>query len=541
MITLVLFIILGWYGISEMGVVGEVAWTWMGGTPNGNLAEALPLHKMGPLTAASTRPMESLQLGELSLPLVVNLYTGGIADWPARLLSPLGLQATMSFHLLAGALLIGLVHRFVRLHGSSIAANAAALLLATDWIFIFFRRALGGTELLLQAASLLCLWALWSRRWGGGRHGLVALAVGIGLGLAAKLTFILTLLPMGLAALLTRWDKPRLGPPLPDRWGAVALGLVVPLIPMLVAWSHHLIADLQPIASHDHLSTQFERLHAAFNSGPRPPRESLAALTSWIGQPTSFLSAAWGAEAPGWFSPLRFLGWILIGLGTATAWWNRHETPRLALTRFCSVFLVLQVAATWGIARDLHHLAVATPTLMILAGLSLDILAGHWTPPRSPRRGALVLAGCLPWAWVGTTSVMDTDAALLSIDRPTISANGQAAVVEMLRRQDVRRVITLDYESAGAFDLLAPEIQFQHGWTRILDNRPDALSSLLESAAGAHLLVIRESPAWTYNLRPRALDLARAGAQVGVETAVVDRLPDDAAVLYAVGSQTGLP
>lgn len=102
-------------------------------------------------------------------------------------------------------------------------------------------------------------------------------------------------------------------------------------------------------------------------------------------------------------------------------------------------------------------------------------------------------------------------------------------------------MITLDYESAGAFDLLAPEIQFQHGWTRILDNRPDALSSLLESAAGAHLLVIRESPAWTYNLRPRALDLARAGAQVGVETAVVDRLPDDAAVLYAVGSQTGLP
>ena len=56
-----------------------------------------------------------------------------------------------------------------------------------------------------------------------------------------------------------------------------------------------------------------------------------------------------------------------------------------------------------------------------------------------------------------------------------------------------------------------------------------------------HLLVIPQAPAWTYNLRPREADLERAAAQVGVAMEEVGRLPDDAAVLYAVDSQTDLP
>jgi hypothetical protein len=541
MLALGVYLVLSLGQMTEMGVVGEVAWTWVGGHPNANLALPLPTHTWGPFTAASTRPMASMAFGDFRIPLIVNLYTGGLADWPARLVAPLGFEAISLIHILLGGLLILLVHRFLRIHGSGIAAGTAALLLATDWVFVFTRRALGGTEVLLSAASLLCLWALWSRRWAGGRHGLVALAAGVGLGFSAKLTFGLTLMALALTALLTRRDKPRLRPPLPDRWGPVILALVLPVLPMLVGLAHLWLADLDPLATHDHLATQLDRVWATLKGQPRPARESLAALTSWAGNPVSFLSAAWGAETPSWLSPLRFLGWGLVIAGTGLAWADRDPTPRLALTRFCSVFLVLQVLLIWGIARDLHHLAVATPTLMILAGLSLDTLGGQWAPPRSARRGMVVALAALPWIWVGSHAITDTDDALMSINRPTISRTGQTAVIEMLRRQGATRVITLDYESAGALDIGAPEIEFQHGWTRILADRSTALEALLSTAAGAHLLVIKDAPAWTYNLRPRPADLDAAGARAGVETVAVDRLPDDAAVLYAVDSQTGRP
>ena len=102
----------------------------------------------------------------------------------------------------------------------------AALVLATDWSFLFYKKVLGGTELLLQAAALLCLWALWSRRWGGGRHGLLALGLGVGLGLLAKATFALSLGALVLTALLTRWDRPRLAAPLTEkRIGVEAMDL----------------------------------------------------------------------------------------------------------------------------------------------------------------------------------------------------------------------------------------------------------------------------------------------------------------------------
>ena len=207
-IALVLYLILGLGFIQNMGVVGEVAWTWMKGHADTNPYADLPSHTWGPLTAASTRPMESLSIGNFDLPLTVNAYTSAIADWPARALAGLGANydTTMFIHFLLGGLFIFLFHRFIRIHGSGIAASAATIILSTDWVFVFFRRTLGGTELLLQAALLLCIWAFWSRRWAGGRHGLWAFALGVGIGLSAKLTFILSLLPLMAAAFLLRTD-----------------------------------------------------------------------------------------------------------------------------------------------------------------------------------------------------------------------------------------------------------------------------------------------------------------------------------------------
>jgi len=543
LLILALYMGLGLGLITDMGVVGEVAWVWMEADPIGHHAATPQTHTWGPLTAATTRPVETLQIGSFTLPLAVNFYTGGLADWPARIGASLGLSydGTMILNLIFGGILIALVHRFTRTHGSGIAATAAALLLATDWVFVFFRRALGGTELLLSAASLICLWALWDRRWAGGRHGLTALALGVGLGLTAKLTFVLTLVPLAVTAWILRWDKPKMGPPLPDRWTPMALALLAPMVPLLIGLLHHTQADLPALASHDHWQIQAERVWGTLSGGPRPARESLAALLAWIGDPRAFLGTAWGASAPPWFSPMRFLGWAVIAGGVFTAWRDRDATPRLALARFCSVFLVTQVALIWGVARDLHHLAIATPTLMILAGLSLEALMGQWSPPRSNRRGFLVALVCLPWVILGIHSMSQTDGSLGTIKRPTVSRSGQNALVAMLREQGVTKLVTMDYESAGALDILAPEIEFKHGWSRIAAERKTALGSLLREARGGHLLVVPSAPSWTYNLKPREPDLATAAAQAGAVWEEVDRLPDDAAVLYRVESKKDRP
>jgi hypothetical protein len=111
----------------------------------------------------------------------------------------------------------------------------------------------------------------------------------------------------------------------------------------------------------------------------------------------------------------------------------------------------------------------------------------------------------------------------------------------MLRTQEVKRLITMDYESAGALDILAPEIEFKHGWSRIAAERKTALDSLLNEAKGSHLMVVPSAPSWTYNLKPREADLAKAAELADAVMEEVDRLPDDAAVLYRVESKKDRP
>ena len=542
-IALALYAILGLACIQNMGIVGEVAWSWMDGRASVHHPPTVQTHTWGPLTASSTRPMETITIGEFQLPLMLNTYTGAIADWPARILAALGTgyETTMVFHWALGGLFVFLIHRFLRIHGSGIAASAAALILCCDWVFVFFRRTLGGTEILLQAAALLCLWALWSRRWAGGRHGLAAFTLGVALGLSAKFTFLLSLGALALTAFILRWDKPLLRPPLPDLWGIIVLSLLIPSIPLGVGWIHHAMADIAALPSHDFFGFQMQRVWDTLTGVNHAPRESSAALLAWILNPLSFLSTAWQADVYQGISWPRVLGFILVSAGCWVAWKNPDRTPRIALTRFCSLFLVLQVFLIWLVARDLHHLAIATPTLAIVAGLSIDLLAAEFTPHKSLRRALWVTLGCLPWAWAGISAISQTDDALATIPRPTVSKTGQSGIAQLIQSNDVRTLITLDYESAGALDILAPNVRFIHGWTSITQQRENALEGLLFDAEGSHVLVSPNAPPWRYNLTPQASDLDEAAARAGVALEVVDRLHDDGAVLYAVGSRRDLP
>jgi hypothetical protein len=549
-VALLLYVGLGVATLREVGLVGEVVRTWTDGAPAQVVVATDPWrwadgaasntvgHRWGPLVASQVRPVETLRLGSVSVPLAVNQYTSGLPDWPAQWVYALtgSVGAVLGLHWLLGGLLIVLVHRFLRFHGTDVAAAIAALLLATDWGFLFYRRALGGTEVLLQAAGVLCLWALWSRRWAGGAHGLNALGVGIGLGLLAKLTFGITVVALGLTALLLRRDKPPLRPPLPAQpWLPFLLTMML-VLPLGIAALHHgLAVPVDPhVVSHDFGSAQWARVWNALTGGPTPARESVAALYAWIGDGSVFLETAYGAQHTGSADALRWLGWAPILGGVALAWRDRHPTPHIALLRFAAVFLLLQVGLLWWVARDLHHLAQAAPTLAIVAGLALDRLAGRISPPRSPARARASLIFALPWMIAGVVALWRTDDVLRTVNRPTVTRSGQASVVDMVRRSGVERLVVCDYELAGVLEAFLPEVDVVHGWALASRVRGRAIEPLLTHAAGGHLLSIPAAPAWTYNLKFRRADLEAAASRAGVAVAEVDRPPDGGAVLYTV-------
>lgn len=535
--------------VRGVGVVGEVAIGWSTGRAPEALVETDPDRwadgaasptvgdRRGPLVVSAVRPLVSLQLGDLALPLATNAYTGGPPDWPARLvfLATGSAGAVTGLHVLLGALLLVGVHRFVRQHGTDVAAAVATLLLATDWHFLFYKKVLGGTEILLQGAGILCLWALWSRRWGGGRHGLTALGVGVGLGLLAKSTFGVTLVALGAALLLTRWDRPQVGPPVPrGRWrpvlAVVALTSPLWISALLRAAAPDLPADLR---THDLGGAQWERVLNALRLGRTPVREELGNGLAWAGDPLGFLARAYGVDGGGW-TPWRVVGWAAVAGGVAVAWWDRHPTPRLALLRLTSVFLALQVGLLLLVARDLHHLAQATPTLAVVAGLALDTLSGLRAPPRGPARARLALLLALPWMLGGARTLHATDALVDRVPVPTFTARGQRALLQLVEDAGVERLIVADYETYGVFETLAPGLRVVHAWPLVAREHKAATPAILRRAVGGALLVPAASAPMVYNLRTNAAALEEAAAELGLELRVVGRLPDGQATLYRV-------
>ena len=377
--------------VRQVGLVGEVAIGWGLGRPPAVLLSVDPAiwadgsaipsggSVIGPLVASQVRPIEALHVGPLWLPVAVNSYTGGLADWPARLIFGLtgSLAAVGALHVALGGGLIALAHRLIRTWGGEIAAAITALLLATDAGFLFYRKALGGTELMLMLAGLLCLWGLWSRRWAGGRWALLGFAAGVGLGIGAKITFVITLAALLGAALLTRWDKPALRPPLPRRWWAGGGVVLLLIAPLWITAIHHAfgVPAEGHVLSHDFPGLQIQRVAGFLSAADTPARERWSNLSYWAGNPYAFLAPAYGAKPVAAWGPLRVLAWVVLAAGVALAWRRRVASQKEALIRFLSVYLALQVGLLLLVARDLHHLAQATPTLALLGGLAIERLA----------------------------------------------------------------------------------------------------------------------------------------------------------------------
>jgi hypothetical protein len=517
------YILLSATTVRGAGLVGEVTASWARPSPPVVLARAVSpavnANALGPLVALQTRPTERVVLGPgaqpwAEVPLAVNAYTGGVPDWPARgsraLASAVaeargspdpgavGLAAGRATVVGLGLALLALAHRFLRFHGSEVAASLAAFMLATDWSFVAYRRLLGGTEVLLQAAGLLVLWALWSRRWKGGRHGTVAIALGIGLGLHAKATFVPTLAAMGIAALATRRDRAPMLPPAGVR-PTLLVGIPLLLVsPLLLAAAHHALLDEPLIRSHDTIGMQVGRLGRLASQG----RESLDNLAAFLGHPLSFFSRAYGTVPAPAFSAARTLTFTLAAAGAVLEWRARTPSPSAALLRFLSVAVPLQLILLFAANRDLHHLAQATTMLALLLALGCERLAAVVTPPRSWARAGLAAAMALPACAAGIAELVRTDAVLATGRVGTFTADGQAAVVAMLRRHAVQRLVCSDYEIYGVIEALAPEIEVTHTWGAHSRGERD-LGALRQLAQGGHYLSLRASAPFIYNWRAR--------------------------------------
>ncbi len=502
-LALALYALLAATSGRAVGFVGEVDIGWALREPPmviSSWERDAEVSRLGPLEARATRPVEGLRVGTLYLPLAINSYTGGAADWPGRAASFVGGRAAgVAMHLALGALLLVLAHRFLRFHGTATSAGAVALVLATDWCFVFFKRVLGGTEILLQAAGLLVLWSLWSRRWKGGRHGTIALALGVGLGLGAKITFVATLVAFGVAALATRWDRPNVRPPEPVRWWVLALLPAVCLAPLLVAALHHALL-VEPVPSHDTLTLQAERLALGATLG----REALANLGRFLSNPLDWLADAWGTEPTGAFDPLRALGLAVALFGTFIEWRSPTRSPSAALLRFLSIFVPSQLALLFLANRDLHHLAQATVPLACWAALGADRVAATLYPPRSILRALATAIFISPLLWAGAAQLRATDPVVNTARSALFRASGQDALFDLCREHDVQKLVTTSYELYGLIEQGCPGVAVVHGWGAVARKERN-IDALRRVASGGHYLKVRGSAPFVYDWRPDGL------------------------------------
>jgi hypothetical protein len=535
LLALAAYFALAFGTVQGVGLVGEVAIAWALPSPPvvlAHLSEAVSSRvAMPPFDLGGTRPL--LALG--GWPLAVNTYTGGLPDWPARAATLLtgDWHAGITTNIVLGGLLLLLAHRFLRFHGTESAASAVAWLLATDWGFVFYRKVLGGTETLLQAAGLLVIWALWSRRWKGGVHGTVAIAVGVGLGLHAKLTFGASLAAWAVAAFAMRWDRAALKAPRPVATWLLALLPLLCIAPLLLV--NVLVPSLgtHAVLSHDTVTLQVARLGRA-----APAREGWGNLVSFFGDPNAFFTVALGADPVAPVSGLRLVGFLVTAVGAALEWRARTPTASAALLRFLSIAAPLQVAFLFAANHDLHHLAQATPPLLLLVALAADRVAAEAAPPRSALRGMFTLLLVGPHLAAGVLHLRETDHVLDTLPRSTFTERGQVELVDALRAAGCERLLTTDYEVYGMIEARAPGLVVTHAWGALANGEHDP-GAILRLATGGCYLSLRPTAPMIYDWHPHAADVAKAAAAAGVSATPLARLTDtrgEWAAIYRVSA-----
>ena len=471
-----------------IGIVGEVAASWTESPvvlQRSDPAEESILSNLGPLTLRSTRPIMSIG----SIPISTNLYTSAIPDWPSALLFALSQSSALvlGWHQMMAGLLLFLIFGTLRRELPLFHRILLTLLLASDWTFLFYKRALGGTEVWLQLGVILCL--LSALKFHRNEDGSVLLGWGMAIGLLAKVTFVFSLLPTLLALIWMRPQTLRL------RSIAVPciLLLSLPLLTILAFSNTDII-----VHSHDFFTLQWERLSNVFTA-TGPSRETSSNIQLWMLDPLPFFERAYQVSEIQNQWEWKALGWVVAVIVLLS---QRTDTT----LRWMSCVLAGQILLLGSIAKDLHHLAMVTPVLYIWLLFLVRHLPPKWT-----------VLFAIPWL-LGNLQILATSSEVIEkVRTPTFSMQQQQRLVDLLRTHNVQSILTMDYEIYGVLEAIAPDINVTHGWGAISHERAGALPGLLKTSSGGHLLVLRSSSGMIYNLRPSEENLRHQAKKAQVD------------------------
>ena len=479
-----------------IGLVGEVTPMWaeaprvlISTTP---IQDSI-LAEFGALQLRATRPILSFY----GIPISLNMYTSALPDWPHFLVyrlsqSPFAVQLSQLIFSL-GFLFI--LQRKLRPLFSQSWILLFLLLLISDWNFSFYKKALGNTEILLQLSWVLCIIAL--HQWHRKDDGSSLLGWGIGLGLLAKITFVLNLFPITIGLVLIR--------PKQFSWKKILLPISLCSLPFLLTlglfWGQEL-----PIQSHDFFALQWERIQQALSGGNSSNREKSGNLWLWLLDPLPFLHQAYQVQniATHWL--LRGFG-LLIVLGL---FWRKRNSKMLMIL---GVVTLAQILVLSFIAKDLHHLAMVTPLFyLLLIFLWKENIDLGWK-----------ISICILPFFAGNMQVLfDSSRHLSAVQTPSFSVESQQKMATLLQKHQVQKLLTMDYEIYGVLEVLAPEISVTHSWGAISHERMKALPQLLQESKDGHLLVLRSSSGMIYNLRPSTKSLEQLAKPLGLKIELVD-------------------
>lgn len=493
---------------SDIGLVGEVY--------IGAHAEALPLvieatdplqwstESSGMLRRSSTRPMLRLQWEDAWWPLMINTYTGGLADWLGRIWTFCGGTAEMGRWLYAfwGGLSCILLFLSCQKPLGIRLAFWLALNVALCWDLMLYRTALAGTEQLLQMvwglAIVTLLFSKKSRSW----------AVLIFLGIHAKITFILSALPL-FGALLCQKKTSAL------RWALLGLGIGI--VPVLA------LASGGAIPSHDSIQLQGERILKAFQGQDTASRETWHNMWIWLSNPPQFWAEHYKLGA-GPFPYLRNIA--LAGLGLLTlAGWRRSSPFQSPLHWSAAICLVQAILLAW-LAKDSHHFSLLSISLIVW----MTCLVAHSQAQKASSLRAPAMFLLLLWPLSSIRLLAQSPAQWEPLSYHGLSEKKQRELCTALLLEEPKLVLTLDYDIYGVFESRCPDLPVAHAWGAIAQRRQSALPESVKALQPSHILVFSDSPPWIYNLRPNSAQLADLLPELEIEAHMVL----DTATLYAL-------
>ena len=484
-----------------VGLIGEVTPTWAPSPQVLSTTDPIQdstLLEIGPLKLQATRPILSLH----TLPISLNMYTSALPDfihWLGYQLAP-SIELVVSIKLLSSILFLAFIWRYFTDILSYFWTMLYLLLLVSDWNFTFYKYALGNTEICLQLGWLCCTMAL--LQWQKGNDGSAWLGWGFGLGFLAKITFLLNLLPLLAGLLYVRPQK------ITSR--KIIAPILLGSLPFILTCA--LFSSVEfPIRSHDFFTLQWERITQALTGANTSVREQHSNLWLWLFDPLPFFHQAYRVPniSMHWF--VKAVGFTL---GMGLIWRRRGNKSIRLLMLLCS----LQVLVLGFIAKDLHHLVMATP-LFWLFWITV------WY--HNSDLGWKLALAILPF-FIGNIQILVSSPRIISqVSTPSFSAESQRELVELLQRHQVQQVVTMDYEIYGVLEALTSDIEITHGWGAISHERRSALPALLQQAKGGHLLVLTSSSGMIYNLQPTTVLLEQNARELGLQLVLENDSPEN--------------